>query len=66
MQFGQIWNLFCGVNLFQYNSCLHRFHFDGQLAYKTLVIGRGEMSKNVLSTQRWNQTNLQHTYGKLV
>lgn len=46
MQFGQIWNLFCGVNLFQYNSCLHRFHFDGQLAYKTLVIvGGGECQK---------------------
>lgn len=40
MQFDQTWNLSCDVNLFQYNSCLDRFHFDSQLIYKTLVIGK--------------------------
>lgn len=41
MHFGQTWNLFCDVNLFQYNSCLDRFCFDGQLIYKTLITGVG-------------------------
>lgn len=50
MQFGQTWNPFCDVNLFQYNSCLDRFCFDGQLIYKTLITGMG-LLENILSTQ---------------